>query len=1740
MGVISIGASLGVAEKGTLRAPNMSPSAAAAASASSGGNSAHSVPVAPSSIGNQRRHEFNNNNNFGTNSGVQMQNQGRNRRQGRRKYISNANQAFTAPSTESSMISSATVSTTPAPPPIATDFAASSEPASSVLTSPSIRPYAGRPTGDAVKSTVLPRRAWRVVSFQTNMDPQQLMPFVLGAKSGTRLHAIMAMSKCTISYRTPSERSNSDAESVIYVNGSDQNSNASPDWKLTFNLTADTLKQVENGVRLLHNAVESIEQRVAKTTASSSATVAAVDSGGNCKPSGSHVSASSATSHTDHSIDAAPSPSPSLSRSPPSASSTLQRVEDSAAQTLCRSPPLTAQPLQRGPGIATSRSIDESSVNNSDGTPKLSGKKRQLPQSPNRTPREQEMRKRERTSSQLTECVGNEFTGPSHEEKEEEGKQEDSGEPTGASENSEFDEFRIRLTRGIEFVRQVEAEANQVKWRMSKEKQKYLELVRRTQAMQHQQRVADVVIRTQCAIMATTDTSKRKRRRIEQLSVVHDAMLKSAKQPVRLQSHPRQTRTVTPQPSAKSNAFNELLKKMAVFRSLLSVKQQSVAENAPQPLAKQDPAPDEEKSEDAPPEVDFDVDTTATEPVEEQGPASTTGRASFRSRYLAPGLPRDMNLIQDYTDENDSAVLRYLIGKRQYFYLEPISLAHGSRKASDANFYQDALRSHKDLTTLRDFVFKNRRFGDVLLTELKAMRSSGSGASSASSMASSKAAAWTRMQQSLVDLHPLLLALHLFALHYHAVQVLHRRKKGYIPASGDLLASDEDKEMALSSDLFKYVLRPIRSSAIESSLHDSLPISLVRETIAHCPEVVNHVLDWKEEEDVPPHLLQDLSTLSQPTSKKEKGTPPKSEVLLGIHQQFERRAIDFDRCMCEFVKELQDARTLNLNSDTVVYLVNQLKSIAANLLTANTQLQVHKWASVFVEKGFVWFDDDDDDDYGGYRLSGGLDDGASFGRLGIGRGGDRSYDKFTCLQDALIVWHKSHVAYSTRDKHLQEEQPYGASLEPEAEHSVEKDTSVAHPRLAELRGVSPPDVLHVVETKFTSSRALKSYLLNSEAIGEIQRDFNASLEEMRASMKILGRAAPWRTHLKHSNALKAEYARQQALENKLLLHQWATYYKQNMEFPDEDEDVTMGEKEATAESSPGGDEEEKPKEAEATTTEAEVPIEIVPGDTAEIVDMKMLRHEIESVAKQMHAMADKNEDNEEDSDRKKLLDACNVLASSCVTALTKFLDPSVTRTEPANGVRGGRQRANSTSKSESSTKRKSNDASKIASTKVPANPQEQDAVEPERATRAPAGRKSAKAKDSSETSTKPASMTRRPRAHSTSSASPRLTPLAPSLGRDSTPAISEACDSPSPAIVSSIASGTSSGQPLRMGCSGCRDTRRRCTGCFGCCLHCVCVGCGCRMCCSARSTAVQKTLSLLVTAVATRMGCKWIELDGSSPSERCGMVKSCTQCQQCTDHCDCQPAVSRRSQRSQHAKSGSSATPGFPATGSSRKERRFRINLTAAQRRQAQPSNDTETPTKRTRRSNSEASLNHQQDSFDSIAAELFGNSDFSTSSDGLGIGSTPPAQAKTEQEDLFRAARVRMKLQRNTFVKAVSTTHPFGAIPPNTLIEGDMLWHPQRIRLMWERKDVYGVLGVPRDASPQLIKKQYRKLVLKLHPDKVPSSSESSNSVPVTNSGADTSCSMDDRVAAFVAVTQAYKLLAGDIGAIHNNGWKA
>ncbi|KAG6956671.1 hypothetical protein JG688_00011333 [Phytophthora aleatoria] len=211
------------------------------------------------------------------------------------------------------------------------------------------------------------------------------------------------------------------------------------------------------------------------------------------------------------------------------------------------------------------------------------------------------------------------------------------------------------------------------------------------------------------------------------------------------------------------------------------------------------------------------------------------------------------------------------------------------------------------------------------------------------------------------------------------------------------------------------------------------------------------------------------------------------------------------------------------------------------------------------------------------------------------------------------------------------------------------------------------------------------------------------------------------------------------------------------------------------------------------------------------------------------------------------------------------------------------------------------------------------------------------------------------------------------------------------------------------------------------------------------------------------------------------------------------------------------------------RERRFKINPVAAQRRGSNlPTNEGEeaSPASAHGRNNGEPPPAFTRSrgplpTFDYGIEGAFGLGPM----DQRGQCRTwrPAPSDKNEQEDLFRAARVRMKLVRSTFAKSMGSSSGSGCL------DGEQLWQPERIRMMWERRDFHGVLGLPRDATTQQIKRQYRKLALKLHPDKASDASASLEST-VAEAGKDVGAgNSGKRVDAFVAATHSYKILLGD-----------
>ena len=322
-------------------------------------------------------------------------------------------------------------------------------------------------------------------------------------------------------------------------------------------------------------------------------------------------------------------------------------------------------------------------------------------------------------------------------------------------------------------------------------------------------------------------------------------------------------------------------------------------------------------------------------------------------------------------------------------------------------------------------------------------------------------------------------------------------------------------------------------------------------------------------------------------------------------------------------------------------------------------------------------------------------------------------------------------------------------------------------------------------------------------------------------------------------------------------------------------------------------------------------------------------------------------------------------------------------------------------------------------------------------------------------------------------------------------------------------------------------------------------------------------MTQMLDVIEANETCKWMSnASAGSEGHHCGMLYFCQQCHCCEDHCPClltesasEPAAgsttaARRQPDTIYNSTGSSseviASPNATSRDAasstfSRRQRRFRINPVAAQRR------DPNAPMDGTIDDDESASVHSNDPSGSRGPARSCGGRgplptfDYGID-DAFDLGPiAPPGQCRTwrpapsdknEQEDLFRAARVRMKLVRSAYAKTMGLSSGSGCL------DGEQLWQPERIRMMWERRDFHGVLGLPRDASVQQIKRQYRKLALKLHPDKASDASASLESTVAKagrNVGAGNS---GKRVDAFVAATHSYKILLGDVDALHARAW--
>ncbi|ETK77495.1 hypothetical protein L915_16249 [Phytophthora nicotianae] len=1342
--------------------------------------------------------------------------------------------------------------------------------------------------------------------------------------------------------------------------------------------------------------------------------------------------------------------------------------------------------------------------------------------------------------------------------------------------------------------RRLEVEAKRARAQELLERDKYLQLRRKYEEMEHRKKVAELVVKKQCSAMtaslSTSSPSKKKRclREIVRLSMAHDAcppatnpvlapnlrvgVLKAKRQGA---GNPRLAGIqLISSELAEDDDLMRLVKKVKAFGKMITsgpidlpVEDSNVENNNYHDENRTDtfdfPSEDADISMDVSNDDEAMADASVDIPAGDNAEKSSPRRDSFRSTWDLPGLTRDLNLIQDYTSETDCKLLRFLAGERQYFYLEP--LVNSSAYSHDVERW--LLTAH-DLQILHRYLLDRADMGKELVLCAERLRALGNLVPPLSSspsehpligdlgvFESSRHKGWSEMQDLIVTLHSLALVAHMLGKHYVARQVMGSNRGG---------ASHENvlDERTLESDLFTYILRPIRSSAIESSLFDSLPISLVRETIEQCPEVVNHVLQWKGKDDVPEYLCEVDSCDSEAgdlsaTTSGQRMHPSSSYFLRNLLVRLTTHMKDLDVLMKDLVATLKEKRPelhvdnanhVILRRQRIIAHVNRLKSVTTHVIVENTKLQLHKWWLLFAENSCAWFDPDDVDE---------LD--------------DRSYDKFTCLQDALYIWHNEALLYSTKDDFVdperlegEEESPFyhteedaidggydtraegsGSSPYGDVPRDANRTPMAREEEIAALLRLTPASMRGEVQNGPFTRDEVKKCTMTPLDVENARTQLEESLAVTRDLMNELGHAGPWRTHVNHSNVLKCELAKQVAIQKKLVKHHWARYYTKHQEFAPPQEETSDPESEDKApcesvETQPEGEPTSENGDAVTSMAIDWTGVFDPATDSPDVIEMKKLRHEITLAKDQLLRDISGGGDHESgatlNTDQKALIEECNGLAASCMQALEKFLgieETDKTTAKPAQKTmhRPATKPARIDKRAVSNSKREK--TSRTAST---------------------SGRRHSHGskKATSHSKSSPGSRSRRIESIRVAKA------LAASSAGLLIPATRSRTSSSRAMSVRSI--GSNRGQrsddnsPLRMGCSGCRDTRRRCTGCSGCCLHCVCLRCGCRMCCSSRLAAVQKTMAHMLDVIESKGACKWMS-NASAGSEgyHCGMLFFCPQCHCCEEHCPClltSTVSSETTAPAAAAASTSDSSSGFVASLNatlrgntaappSRRERRFKINPVAAQRRGPNlPTNEGEEAVPASAHGRSNGGL-------PTFARHAHGRGPLPTFDYGIegafGLGPMdqrgqcrtwrPAPSDKNEQEDLFRAARVRMKLVRSAFTKSTGLSSGSGCL------DGEQLWQPERIRMMWERRDFHGVLGLPRDATTQQIKRQYRKLALKLHPDKASDTSASLESTVAEagkNVGAESS---GKRVDAFVAATHSYKILLGDVDAMRGLG---
>ncbi|KAG7384515.1 hypothetical protein PHYPSEUDO_002503 [Phytophthora pseudosyringae] len=1764
MGVISVGASLGVREA---RA-TASPAAPSSASNSSTRRSSASTGAsgASSSASNSRKKSARKR---PAGSGPGAKKRGAN-------YSGNSARSERSP---------AAAASTAAPSPSARESAPPKAPAS-VTPSVSMVINGKKPIG-------------RMVHVKTTMDPLRLAPHVIGVNGG-KLNAIMSRARCSISYRKTQSQEGGGAEEAPAA------------FSMAFMISANTAKRVDDGVQLLQAVVESTEQQLRKYEKSGADIEQVHDlETGEEQQGGAQVHVQEVLVEAEGANEEARQQQEEN-----------ESVRERHAQTRIR------QQLS-----ATDAAMQQVSENSS-----VTGRSRSRSAARDEAPmqlQQQQRPKRRREAGSA--ATGASRRGRSHEPRESPSRRSERHPAGNEDEECKYDRvalasdavvraeeerhlrdereaFRIRLARTGMISRRLEAEAKRARAQEILERDKYLRLRRKVEEMEHRKKVAEFVVQKQCSAMAaslSTALPSKKRQRlleIERLSIAHDACPPAASRVLASNLRARsfkakradmgKPRVAGLQLIEEDDDLVRLVKKVKAFGKMItsgSIEQLPVDDCSVEKSATHHedtadafefPSEDADISVDASNADDAVADASVEILADDNEEKSNPRRESFRSTWDLPGLTRDLNLIQDYSSETDCKLLRFLAGERQYFYLEP--LVNNNLYSNDVERW--LLTAH-DLQILHRYLLDRADFGKKLVLCAERLRALGTLVPPLPSSTnenlligelgvfeSSRHKEWSEMQDKIVILHSLALVAHMLGRHYLARQVVRISRDAVHagPSHENLLG-----EGTLESDLFTYILRPIRSSAIESSLFDSLPISLVRETIEQCPEVVNHVLQWKGEDDVPEYLREvgpGETPLGDVAATGQRVQPSSSCFLRNLLVRLTAFMRDLDALLKELVTTLKEKRPalhtdnanhVSLRRQRIVEQVNRLKSVATHVVVENTKLQLHKWWILFAENSCAWFDPDDVDE---------MD--------------DRSYDKFTCLQDALYIWHNEALLYTTKDDFVDpdgleespldhtEEDAAGNGYNTRARASGSSSYSATArdgnrtpmPReeeVAALLRLTPASMRDEVQNRPFTREEAKRCIMTPLKVDKARTQLEKSLAITRDLMNELGRAGPWRTHVKHSNTLKRELAAQVAIQKKLVKHQWARYYTKYQEFappPAQAQEVS---------SDKPGEEDKAPSESAGTQPQGE-PTSESGGDATsmaidwtgvfdpekdapDVIEMKKLRHEITLAKDQLlrdisgagnHGSGAASHSPPLNTDQKALIEECEGLASSCMEALGKFLGMEETKKPPVTPVQKAAPKHPRPATKPARAEKRAASASKGDKTV-------RGASSSDRRHSHGSKKASAHAKSSPASRSRRSESIRVAKALAASNAS-LLLPITRSSGSRTS----------SSRAMSVRSVGNSRGQlpddnsPLRMGCSGCRDLRRRCTGCSGCCLHCVCVSCGCRMCCSSRLSAVQKTMTHMLDLIESNEACKWMSnASAGNEGHHCGMLFFCQQCHCCEDHCPCLLAGSTSAPAAPSATDPSSGfiaslnatLRGAAPAAAPRRERRFKINPVAAQRRGSNlPTNgifegDEPSPASAAAHGGYNGPDREPLPTFHAHHAPG-GRGPLPTFDYGIegafGLGPMdqrgqcrtwrPAPSDKNEQEDLFRAARVRMKLVRSAFAKSTGPSSGSGCL------DGEQLWQPERIRMMWERRDFHGVLGLPRDATTQQIKRQYRKLALKLHPDKASDASASLESTVAEagkNVGAGNS---GKRVDAFVAATHSYKILLGDADAMHGLGFQA